>query len=159
MWLKKMQRDKPRIKIKTSSENDLDDLKRLMKILCNSFNRTFYEKPWLMDMKYRIENNPKSVIIAVDTHNDKIVGMVIADSGRDWYSGAILGQIINFIVHPDYRGLKIGTQLVDKSLEYLKSKNCHYVRTNCRSQLPHVEHIFEKVGFKEIYSVLEKELL
>ncbi|TFF89074.1 MAG: GNAT family N-acetyltransferase [Promethearchaeota archaeon] len=154
-----MHGNESRIRIKVSNESHLDDLKELMRILCKQFNRTFYEKPWAMDMKYRIENNPQSVIIAIDTHTNKVVGMVIADSGRDWYSGAILGQIINFIVHPDYRGLKIGTQLVDKCLEYLRSKNCHYVRTNSRSELPNVSHIFDKFGFKKIYSVLEKEFL
>lgn len=148
-----------RIKLRIARERDIEELQKLMRILCKLFNRVFYEKPWTMDMKYRIETNPSSVIIALDSENKKIVGMLIADSGRDWYSGAILGQIINFIVHPDYRGLHIGTQLVDKALEYLKNKNCRYVRTNCRTELPNVVHLFNKFGFEEVYSVMEKELL
>ncbi|MHA1311615.1 MAG: GNAT family N-acetyltransferase [Candidatus Helarchaeota archaeon] len=148
----------PNIKIKAAKIDDLQDLSELMRILCQTFGSPFYEKPWLMDMKYRLETNPASVIIAIEVENKKIIGMLIADSGRDWYSGAILGQIINFIIHPDYRGLKIGTLMVERALDYLKSKNCRYVRTNCRSELPNVVKLFNKFGFKEVYSVLEREL-
>ncbi|MHA1230168.1 MAG: GNAT family N-acetyltransferase [Candidatus Helarchaeota archaeon] len=153
-----MSYEQSRIKIKAAKEENLADLKELMKILCDTFGKIFYEKPWTMDMKYRLETNPASVIIAFDSELEKVVGMLIADSGRDWYSGAILGQIINFIVHPDYRGLQIGTQLVERAIEYLKSKNCQVIRTNCRTELPNVMRLFEKFGFKEAYTVLEKDL-
>jgi len=152
-----MEEEQPQIKIKAAREGDVEELKDLMRILCRLFNRTFYEKPWTMDMKYRLETNPASIIVAEDIESKKIIGMLIADSGRDWYSGAIEGRILNFIVHPDYRGYKIGTQLVERALEYLKSKNCKFVSTNCRPELINVMKLFFKFGFKEIYSVLEKE--
>ena len=153
-----MAEDHSRIKIKAARETNLEELKDLMKILCYSFNTIFYEKPWVMDMKYRIETNPASVIIAEDTDNKKIIGMIIADSGRDFYSGAILGQIVNFIIHPDYRGLKIGTQLVERALEYLELKNCRIVRTNSRPELKNVVALFDKFEFRKIFDVLEKKL-
>lgn len=89
------------VTIRIAKLDDIDQLRSLMKDLCERFNVVFYETPWELDLKFKIESAPESVIIAVD--NGVIVGMVLVDIGRDPYSGQALGHIYNFVIETEYR--------------------------------------------------------
>lgn len=136
--------------------DDLDQLSSLMKVLCEHFKVVFYQKPWKLDLKFKLESSPDSVIVAVD--NNRIVGMILIDIGRDPYSSQIIAQIYNFIIDPGYRTKGIGSKLIDSALEYCKVKNASVVRVNARRQVMEAIKLFQKKGFSEGFIVMEQEL-
>ncbi|MHA1380334.1 MAG: GNAT family N-acetyltransferase [Candidatus Helarchaeota archaeon] len=147
------------ITIRKAKIDDIDQLIPLMKVLCEHFNVVFYEKPWKMDLKFKLESSPDSVIVAVDLEfEEKIVGMVLIDIGRDPYSSQIIAQIYNFIIDPEYRTKGIGSKLIDSALEYCKAKKASVVRVNARRQVKEAIKLFQKKGFSEGFIVMEQEL-
>ena len=144
------------VTIRQAKIDDIDQLKTLMKVLCERFKVVFYEKPWELDLKYKIESSANSVIVAVD--DGDIVGMVLVDIGRDPYSGAIIGQIYNFIIETEYRTKGIGSKLIEAALDYCKTKKVTLVRVNARREVKEAIKLYEKFGFVESFLVMEQEL-
>ncbi|MFX1451235.1 MAG: GNAT family N-acetyltransferase [Promethearchaeota archaeon] len=144
------------ISIRKAKLDDMDQLSKLMKGLCERFKVTFYEKPWKLDLKYKLESAPDSVIVADDS--EEIIGMVLVDIGRDPYSGQILGQIYNFIIESDYRTKGIGSKLIEKALDYCRKKKVSLVRVNARRDVKAAIKLYEKFGFSESFIVMEQEL-
>lgn len=61
--------------------------------------------------------------IFVARHNGKIVGFVASDG--NWFSkreGKVVGAIHELVVLPDYRNKGVGKALVEKVIEYFKSR-------------------------------------
>ncbi|MFX0138112.1 MAG: GNAT family N-acetyltransferase, partial [Candidatus Hodarchaeota archaeon] len=109
-----------------------------------------------LDLKYKLESTPDSVIIADD--NGDIIGMVLVDIGRDPYSGQILGQIYNFIIESEYRTKGIGSKLIESALDFCRKKKVSLVRVNARRDVKAAVKLYEKFGFSESFIVMEQEL-
>ncbi|MHA1386737.1 MAG: GNAT family N-acetyltransferase [Candidatus Helarchaeota archaeon] len=144
------------ITIRRAKLDDIDQLSTLMKTLCEHFKVVFYEKPWKLDLKYKLESAPDSVIVAIDDNN--LVGMILIDIGRDPYSGQIIAQIYNFIIDPQHRTKGIGSKLIESALDYCRAKKASVVRVNARRQVKEAIKLFEKWGFSEGFIVMEQEL-
>ena len=145
----------PSIVIRESTPDDLDALEELMKVLTNTFNQTFFRDQWRMDMEYKYEVG--GVFVAV-TNENKIVGMILVDVGRDWRSNKKVGKIINFVVDPSYQGKGIGSRLLEVAIEFSAERKASVVRINARRQLESTVQMFKKFGFDEIYMVMERDI-
>ena len=137
---------------------DIDQLTPLMKVLCERFKVIFYERPWELDIKFKIESSPRSVIVAEDEDRNDLIGMVLVDIGRDPYSGAIIGQIYNFIIEDEYREKGIGSKLIEGALDFCRTNKVSIVRVNARREVTPAIKLYEKFGFTERFIVMEREL-
>ncbi|MHA1145396.1 MAG: GNAT family N-acetyltransferase [Candidatus Helarchaeota archaeon] len=146
------------IKIRASRIEDIDELKALMRSLTEYFKRPFYEKQWIMDIKYKFESAPESIIVAEDTENNELVGMILVDIGRDPYSGAIIAQLNNFIVKKEWRGKGIGSKLIQRAIELCRDKKVKEIHTNARKEIDELLLLFEKFDFVESHVVMKLEL-
>jgi ribosomal protein S18 acetylase RimI-like enzyme len=108
-------------------------------------------------MKYKYEVG--GIIVAEDTiENNKIVGMILIDIGRDFRTSRIIGKIINFIVDPTYQEKGIGSQLLERAIEFAAARKASSVRINARRELGNTVQLFKKFGFEEVYMVMERFL-
>ncbi|NVM29809.1 MAG: GNAT family N-acetyltransferase [Candidatus Helarchaeota archaeon] len=142
--------------IKESTIDDLDSLESLMKSLTETFRQKFFKEQWRLDMKYKYDVG--GVFVAVDTTEDKIVGMILVDVGRDMLSNKMIGKIINFIVDPKYQGKGIGSMLLERAVDFSTERKATVVRINARRELKNTVQLFQKFGFDEVYMVMEREL-
>ncbi|NVM54230.1 MAG: GNAT family N-acetyltransferase [Candidatus Helarchaeota archaeon] len=146
------------IVIRASTLEDLDELERLMKSLTGMFHQMFFKDQWRMDMKYKYDVGGIFVAEDTTTSENKIVGMVLVDVGRDLRSGKMVGKIINFIVEPEQRGKGIGSRLLEKALDFSAERKAISVKINARRELGNIVQLFKKFGFEEVYMVMEREI-
>ncbi len=145
------------IVVRESTIEDLDALEQLMKMLTKLFSQKFFRDQWRLDMKYKYEVG--GIIVAEDTiENNKIVGMILIDIGRDFRTSRIIGKIINFIVDPTYQEKGIGSQLLERAIEFAAARKASSVRINARRELGNTVQLFKKFGFEEVYMVMERFL-
>ncbi|MHA1784456.1 MAG: GNAT family N-acetyltransferase [Candidatus Helarchaeota archaeon] len=143
------------VTVRNGRLEDIFALKKLMKQLCKTYNRTFYEEPWELDLKYKFEANPDGIFVA--EYDNEIVGMILVDIGRDPYSGALLAQLQNFVVDNRTRHGGIGSALLDAAIEFCDDKKVSSIQINARRQNKNLINLFEKFGFKELFIVMERE--
>ena len=143
------------VTVRNGRLEDIFALKKLMKQLCKTYNRTFYEEPWELDLKYKFEANPDGIFVA--EYDNEIVGMILVDIGRDPYSGALLAQLQNFVVDNRTRHGGIGSALLDTAIEFCDDKKVSSIQINARRQNKNLINLFEKFGFKELFIVMERE--
>lgn len=143
------------IQIRTSRLEDIDSLKDLMRTLTELFKRPFYEKQWTMDIKYKFESAPNTIIVAEDSKRSEILGMILVDIGRDPYSGAIIAQLNNFIVKEKWRGQGIGSKLLQRAIDVCQDKKVQEIQTNSRKELDEIMILLDKFGFDESHVVMK----
>lgn len=61
------------------------------------------------------------------------------------------------LVHPAARGIGLGKELVDRALEYCRSRNCNEVFLETTDGLPESEALYASLGF-EVESSESEEL-
>lgn len=61
------------------------------------------------------------------------------------HSGGKVGYLEEVVVHPDFRGYKVGVKLIDKVIEKAKSEKCYKLLLHCAWR--NIEY-YEKLGFK-----------
>jgi len=61
------------------------------------------------------------------------------------HSGGKVGYIEEVVVHPNFRGDKIGVKFVEKLIEFAKKSGCYKVVPHCARR--NIEY-YEKLGFK-----------
>jgi len=144
------------IVVRESTIADLDALEGLMKVLTETFHQAFLKDQWRLNMEYKYEVG--GVFVAVDTTENKIVGMLLVDVGRDTRTNMKVGKVINFIVDPNYQGKGIGSKLLEQAIEYSMERKATVIRVNARRQLENTVQLFRKFGFDEVYMVMEREL-
>jgi ribosomal protein S18 acetylase RimI-like enzyme len=144
------------ILVRESTIADLDALESLMKILTETFHQKFLKDQWRLNMEYKYEIG--GVFVAIDTTENKIVGMILIDVGKDTRSNKKVGKVINFIVDPNYQGKGIGSKLLEQAIEYSTERKATAIRVNARRQLENTVQLFKKFGFDEVYMVMEREL-
>jgi len=142
------------VNIRNGRMEDIFDLKRLMRQLCKTYHRTFYEDPWTLDLKYKFESNPDGIFIAED--EEEIIGMILVDIGRDPYSGALLAQLNNFVVEDKVRHEGIGSALLEAAIDFCDAQKVSRIQINARRENEILLKLFEKHGFSEAFLVMDR---
>jgi len=81
------------------------------------------------------------------------IGFIACDA--NWFSrfeGEVLGEIHELFVHPKYRGQGIGRLLVDRAIEYLKSRGRRTIGLWVGIKNFHAKKFYKKMGFIETIS-------
>jgi ribosomal protein S18 acetylase RimI-like enzyme len=91
-------------------------------------------------------NDPDSILIA--RTSDKVVGFCFNhnDDGVIWLSW--------FGVHPDYRGMGVGSALLRKLEETVSNGRSHKIWCDCRTENEGSKYVLSKEGYTELCTVL-----
>jgi len=141
------------------TEKDLEAAKKLMINLCKEVNVPFDEDRWNKSMKRRLSEDEiwgiHFLLLAVE--NSEPCGIAFSEV-REELPGSLdyYGYISNVYVAPEKRGKGIGRQLLDESIKSLKRSNISKIRINVRTRLEKVTKLVEKLGFKEVFKIMEK---
>lgn len=105
---------------------DRNELKRFMKSLVEIYTEGYrglekyaYSTPEKIKkyIQWLYRSDKDGFFVAFDGH--KPIGF--AGTNASWYfAGKVFGEIHEIVVHPDYSGRGIGSQLLDRSIEYLR---------------------------------------
>jgi ribosomal-protein-alanine N-acetyltransferase len=79
--------------------------------------------------------------------------MVFADISIDPV-GSSTGYIRSVIVDEEFRGQGVGKLLISEAIKYLNEMNCDQILINVRSKTERAKQLYEKMGFKEVYTVM-----
>ncbi|MCS7277532.1 MAG: GNAT family N-acetyltransferase [Aquificaceae bacterium] len=88
--------------------------------------------------------------IWVAEENGRIVGFVASDG--NWFSkreGKVVGAIHELIVLPEYRNRGIGKVLVEKALEYFRSRGLDIAELWVGDENTRAIEFYKKLGFEE----------
>ncbi|MCS6956909.1 MAG: GNAT family N-acetyltransferase [Aquificaceae bacterium] len=88
--------------------------------------------------------------IWVAEENGRIVGFVASDG--NWFSkreGKVVGAIHELIVLPEYRNRGIGKALVEKALEYFRSRGLDIAELWVGDENTRAIEFYKKLGFEE----------
>lgn len=66
--------------------------------------------------------------------------------------------IYDVYVHPDFRGRGIATKLIEKSLEYLKSKNVTHVRLTVWINNKTARKLYQRFRFEDYMVIMQRTL-
>ncbi len=137
------------ITIREYTDKDYTSATVLMKKLTELMGEKFDEFRWKTSLLAR-KSQQQGILIAIEGEN--VVGMSFADirEGK--------GYISSVIVDEDYRGQGIGELLIQKAVMYLGRRGANKVRINVRKDATGAINLYEKIGFKEKFRVLELEL-
>lgn len=83
-------------------------------------------------------------LVAVSAETEKVVGYV------GMYKIFNEGEIMNVAVHPDYRGMGIGTKLMKAIIEKGQEKDIKDIILEARQSNSTAITMYEKIGFKKI---------
>lgn len=123
-----------------------------MRKLTELMGEKFNEFRWKTSLLAR-KSAQEGMFVAIE--EEKVVGMSFAEiRGRE----PPYGYISSVIVDDDYRGQGIGELLIQKAVMYLGRRGANTVRINVRKDAVGAIKLYDKVGFKEKYRVMELEL-
>lgn len=120
-------------------KSDKSDKNPVISLWADIFNsKDFHNKPEIaFDMKIKHSND----LLFVAEENKNIVGTVLVgyDGHRGW--------IYSLAVHPNFRKIGIGTQLMNKAINELKSLGCLKVNLQIMDGNSDVINFYKKLGF------------
>jgi len=141
------------ISIREYTDKDYNAATNLMRKLTELMGEKFDEFRWKTSLLAR-KSQQEGMFIAIE--GDKVVGMSFAEiRGRE---AQPYGYISSVIVDEDYRGQGIGELLIQKAIMYLGRRGANKVRINVRKEAVGAIKLYEKIGFKEKYRVMELTL-
>ena len=76
-------------------------------------------------------------VVAYDTP-----GVQILEGRRD------LAVLWDIRVHPDHRGVGIGTRLLERTIEFARASNCRRLKVESQNNNPAACHFYAKQGFR-----------
>ncbi len=89
-------------------------------------------------------------IWVAEDEDGKIVGFVASDG--NWFSkreGKVVGALHELVVLPEYRNKGIGRALIEKALEYFKSRGLDTAELWVGDQNTQAIEFYKKLGFEE----------
>jgi ribosomal protein S18 acetylase RimI-like enzyme len=141
------------INIREYTDRDYPATTDLMRKLTELMGEKFDEFRWRTSLLTR-KTAQEGMFIAIE--EDKVIGMGFAEmKGK---SEGSYGYISSVIVDEDYRGKGVGELLIQKSILYLGRRGANTIRINVRKEAGGAAKLYEKIGFKEKYRVMELEL-
>ena len=89
---------------------------------------------------------------------DSLVGWVLVDRSRDWFTHKEIGWISDVYVKKEYRRNGIAKSLIEQSLAEFKHLGFDDVRLNVFSFNEKAIHLYEKLGFKDVSKFMRIEI-
>jgi ribosomal-protein-alanine N-acetyltransferase len=117
------------------------DLNAILSLEKECFDKDAFDKDIFLEF---YETEPYGFLVG--EYNDKLIGYVIISTRRNTRNG----EIISIAVSPEYRKRGIGSSLLKKSLEVLKSKNVENVRLIVRKSNMIAQNFYRKHKFEEV---------
>jgi ribosomal protein S18 acetylase RimI-like enzyme len=105
----------------------------------------------------KVLNNPESYCLIAED-NDKAIGYLVASSKETGYRKSRCAELQNMGVSPDYRSQGIGSMLVQKCLEWAKTKGYQKMYVSAYFGNKDAIKFYKKNGFLEIDLGLEVDL-
>jgi len=116
----------------------LEDLDQIMAIEKVSFPTAWPRQVFEIELK-----SPRS-FTRVSKIGDKVIGYVVAWTVYDE------GHILNIAVHPEFRRMGIGEELMTDCLDYFSKRRSKYALLEVRVSNIGAIKMYEKLGFKSI---------
>ncbi|MHA1379675.1 MAG: GNAT family N-acetyltransferase [Candidatus Helarchaeota archaeon] len=153
------------VKIRTVEKDDKDQITNLVKEFVESLNQPFYESLWLtlldsyfvgLEIKELAFSDIK--IFCAELDSGKLCGLVVAEIETDLLKRRF-GDISLWYVSESCRGQKVGYQLLQAAIEFLKKeKKVDTIETNVREETKKALKIFTDLGFKPRYTRLRLDV-
>ncbi|NVM53678.1 MAG: GNAT family N-acetyltransferase [Candidatus Helarchaeota archaeon] len=123
--------------------------------LCKVTGVPFNEKRWKWGVKMRLYDalRKNGMLVAETTEGKNLAGMVFADISIDPV-GSSTGYVRSVVVDEKFRGQGVGKLLIQESVKYLNEMNVDQILINVRSKTERAKGLYEKMGFKEVYTVM-----
>ncbi|MFX1297550.1 MAG: GNAT family N-acetyltransferase [Promethearchaeota archaeon] len=145
------------VQVRRFTKDDQKNAKKLMVQLCKEIEVPFNEKRWKWGVKMRLYDAlRKNGMLVAETSKKELVGMVFADISIDPI-GISTGYIRSLVVDESFRGQGIGKLLITNAIKYLNEMDVDQILINVRSKTERARNLYEKIGFKEDYSVMRFE--
>jgi ribosomal protein S18 acetylase RimI-like enzyme len=141
--------------VRRFEKEDQENAKNLMAQLCRITGVPFNEKRWQWGVRMRLYDalRKNGMLIAETIDDKKLAGMIFADISIDPV-GSSTGYIRSVIVDEDFRGQGVGKLLISEAIKYLNEMNVDQILINVRSKTERAKQLYEKMGFKEVYTVM-----
>ncbi|HUX99508.1 MAG TPA: GNAT family N-acetyltransferase [Candidatus Deferrimicrobium sp.] len=125
----------------------------LMRKLTELMGEKFDEFRWKTSLLAR-KHAQEAMFVAIEA--ERVVGMSFAEIRGP--KGRTYGYISTVIVDEDYRGQGVGELLIQKAIMHLGRLGVDIVQINVRKEAAGAIRLYEKIGFKEKFRVMELEL-
>nr|WP_246187708.1 GNAT family N-acetyltransferase [Ornithinibacillus caprae] len=89
--------------------------------------------------------------------NRTIHGWIGVGTIYDSYSEEVVGTIPEVYVFPAYRGQGVAEKLFHEAFRHLKTENVNKVQLNVFAG-NHAKKLYEKIGFHDVSTLMEKDL-
>ncbi|MFC4324068.1 GNAT family N-acetyltransferase [Litchfieldia salsa] len=86
-----------------------------------------------------------------------IQGWVLVGESFDYYTSQTTGMILELYVFKEHRNRGLGKILIKSALSYFKHLGLNRIHLNVFSG-NHAKKLYEKLGFKEVSTVMEKKI-
>ncbi|NVM29550.1 MAG: GNAT family N-acetyltransferase [Candidatus Helarchaeota archaeon] len=140
--------------VRRFTKDDQENAKELMEQLCKATGVPFNEKRWKWGVKMRLYDAlRKNGMLVAESSDKQLAGMVFADIAIDPV-GSSTGYVRSVIVDERLRGQGIGKLLIQEAVKYLNEMNVDQILINVRSKTERAKNLYERMGFKEIYTVM-----
>lgn len=107
---------------------------------------------WINFVKKVIENGEGEILVA--TSEEKLLGYIFYSCSSPLILRENRCVIYDLYVVPEFRGKGIGSELLKKALERIRSRGFKQVRIGVLSQNARALNLYEKFGFKEVLKTL-----
>lgn len=142
------------MEVRRFKKDDINSAKRLMVQLCELTNTEFNEERWLWSIKMRLYDALKKNGMFVAIEGDQVIGLCLADISIE-PTGASNGYIKSVIIDENARGKGVGKKLLKEAIDYLSTMDVDAILVNVRGETEGARKLYEKMGFKELYRVLQ----
>jgi GNAT superfamily N-acetyltransferase len=144
--------------INIATNSDISDLCDLLFLLFSKEDEFVPNKSVQEQGLKIIIENPSIGHVLVAKENDKTIGMITILYTVSTALGGMVGLLEDMIVHPEYIGRGVGSQLMDYSLEFAKKQNLKRLtlltdKSNTNAHIFYKKHNFIKssmVPFRKI---------
>ena len=139
--------------IRKLRKDDFTQVTQLLSLLMGEFklDKREYREIW---NKNFTSDHYKGFVAIID---GKIVGYIDVIFFQDIAHGGVLGQIQNFIVHPQYRGRGFGEALLNYVIDFAKKNNFLELHVWTEFDNKRAIALYERLGFEKRSLLLEYE--
>ena len=134
----------------------MEELDTVLKLYIDNFkgltadNIEYKKNKFKKDVKrFSKANIPGEILVALD--KGKIVGFASFIKKGHWYFGP-------FTVISEYRGKKVGKELLESSLEFIKKEGGGKIRLTVQKNNEIAVNLYKKFGFKTSSFIMELEI-
>lgn len=133
------------------------DLAQIINLLLeDELGKSREVQPTALDARYvdafaLIDQDPNQYIMVVEKDNQIIATCHLTLMPSLTFKGSIRMQIEAVRVSAKLRGQKIGEWMINKAIEYAKSKNVKIIQLTTNIKRPRAKTFYEKLGFESTH--------